>query len=121
MEFIAKAQNVHYSPYKIRPLADVIRGKNVVFALNWLSAYETRRTGCLYKVLASAVANAKNLQNLAPRDLFISELRVDQGPIYRYIKPGAQGRAMPQRKRFCHIKVVLGTTQDRKVQHGTKG
>jgi large subunit ribosomal protein L22 len=107
MQFIAKARYVHYSPYKLRPLADVVRGKNVTMALNWLVASATRRTNPLKKVLESAAANAKNLNNVEPTGLVIKDIRVDEGPRYQYFKPGAMGRANPQTRRFCHISIIL--------------
>ncbi len=107
MQFVAKARYVKYSPYKLRPIVDVIRGKGVGYALNWLATYQTRRTEPIKKVLESAVANAKNVSNVDIRDLAIKEIRVDQGPIFRYYKPGAMGRAMVQRKRQSHISVIL--------------
>lgn len=107
MQFIAKTKYVWYSPYKLRPLADVIRGKGAVEAINWLTVYGTKRSIPLMKTLASAVANAKDLQNLTPADLTVKEIRIDQGPIRRYFKPGAQGRAMPQRSRQSHIQVIV--------------
>ena len=107
MQFVAKARYVSYSPYKIRPLADVIRGKNAGYALNWLMAYKTQRTEALTKLLASAIANAKHLKNIDSSKMMIKEIKVDGGPIHRYFKPGAQGRAMPQRRRLCHMSVIL--------------
>ena len=59
------------------------------------------------KLLASAVANAKNLKDVDATQLRVKEIRVDQGPMYRYFKPGAMGRANVQRKRFSHLSVVL--------------
>jgi large subunit ribosomal protein L22 len=61
----------------------------------------------LKKVIESAVANAKNGKNIEATELLIKDIRVDQGPIFRYFKPGAMGRANPQRKRLSHISVVL--------------
>ena len=110
MQFIAKARYVWYSPYKIRPLADVVRGKSATYALNWLSVYNTKRAMPLMKLIESAVANAKNLNSVAPEHLSIKEIKVDQGPIHRYFKPGAMGRAMIQRRRLCHISVILEST-----------
>ncbi|HEX2977791.1 MAG TPA: 50S ribosomal protein L22 [Candidatus Babeliales bacterium] len=107
MQFSAKAKFVRYSPYKLRPLADVIRGKNAQYALHWLETYKTRRSVPLKKMLMSAVANAKNLNELSPNDLVIKDLRIDEGPIIRYYKPGAMGRANIQRKRLCHLSVIL--------------
>jgi len=107
MKFVAIAKYVRYSPYKLRPLANVIRGKEVTYALNWLSTYRTKRAVPVQKIIESAVANAKNVNNVDPSLLFVKEIRIDQGPIQRYFKPGAMGRAMPQRKRLCHLSVIL--------------
>ncbi|HBY05572.1 MAG: Ribosomal protein L22 [candidate division TM6 bacterium GW2011_GWE2_42_60] len=107
MRFVAKTKYVWYSPYKLRPLADIIRGKGAVDALKWLSMYGTSRSVALQKTLASAVANAHDREQVKPADLKVCEVRIDQGPVRRYFKPGAQGRAMPQRKRQCHITVIV--------------
>lgn len=107
MEFTAKARYLSYSPYKLRPLVDVVRGKNALYAINWLRTYRSQRSEVVKKVLDSVLANAKNLKNIEPENLVIKEICVDQGPIHRYFKPGAQGRANPQRKRLCHMKIVL--------------
>lgn len=114
MKFTAKTMYLQYSPYKIRPLADVIRGKQALDALHWLSMYCTRRSEPLKKTLASAMANAKDREQVAPADLVVCEVRIDQGPIRRYIKPGAMGRATPQRSRQCHITVVVESKSKKK-------
>lgn len=115
MEYTAKARYVSYSPYKLRPLADVIRGKRADYALGWLSTYASQRTQPLKKTLQSAIANAKNRSDIAVQDLVIKELRVDQGPIFRYYKPGAMGRANVLRRRFSHISVILERVNDSKT------
>ena len=107
MQFIAKAKYIHYSPYKLRPIVDVIRGKNAQYALNWLATYAVQRVRPIAKVLQSAVANAKNNSNISAENLIIRDFRVDQGPIYKYFKPGAMGRPTVLRKRFSHINVIL--------------
>lgn len=107
--FKARALFVQYSPYKLRPVANVVRGKGVGYALNWLTTYKTQRVEAIKKTIESAVANAKDLSNVEPSLLFIKDIRVDHGPIRRYFKPGAQGRAKPQRNRSCHISVTVQT------------
>jgi large subunit ribosomal protein L22 len=109
MQFIAKARYVWYSPYKLRPLADVIRNKDVEYALSWLTTYRTKRSKPIKKALESAVANAQHTKQIQPGSLRIKDIRVDQGPMHRYVKPGAMGRAMVHRKRLCHISVILET------------
>jgi large subunit ribosomal protein L22 len=115
MQFVAKARYVRYSPYKLRPLADVIRGKNAQYALYWLSTCRMKKAEPVSKTLASAAANAKDLQNIEIDKLFVKDIRVDQGPSYRYYKPGAMGRANPYRKRFSHINIVLESVDMKEV------
>lgn len=107
MQFSAKLRYVRFSPYKLRPLADVVRGKDVQFAINWLSTYAIKRARPLKKMIQSAVANALTLNNMQAEELIIADLRVDEGPMYRYYKPGAMGRATVLRKRFSHVSVIL--------------
>ena len=107
MQFTAKARYVSYSPYKLRPLADVIRGKNALYAINWLRTFRSQRSEAVKKVLDSAIANAKHRKDVGPEALIVREICIDQGPIHRYFKPGAQGRASAQRNRLCHMKIVL--------------
>ncbi|MBA3751994.1 50S ribosomal protein L22 [Candidatus Dependentiae bacterium] len=108
-QYGATAKYIPYSPYKLRPIADIVRGKDVLYALRWLTTYRTRRVQSIKKVLESAVANAKNRNNVDSSALMIKEICVDQGPIQKYFKPGAQGRAQIQRRRLCHISVTLQT------------
>ncbi len=113
MQFCAKARFIKFSPYKLRPVADVIRGKNAQYALNWLATHVTQRTEPVAKVLKSAVANAVQQGKCDPTQLVITDLRVDQGPMFRYFKPGAMGRSTILRKRLSHIQVVVQPVQPR--------
>jgi large subunit ribosomal protein L22 len=107
MRFVAKAKYIRCSPYKLRPLAAAIRGKGAVYALGMLKTAAMRRAVPMLKVLESAVANAKDRGNVEIAQLLIKEFRVDQGPMFRYFKPGAMGRSMMQKKRLCHLSVIL--------------
>ena len=109
VQFSAKAKYIRYSPYKLRPIADVIRNKDVVYALRWLSTYRTQRATPIKKALESAVANARQHTKSDISALTVKEIRIDQGPIHKYFKPGAMGRAMVQRKRMSHISIILQT------------
>lgn len=113
MQFKAHARYIPYSPYKLRPIVDVIRGKDMRYALAWCSANKNRRMMPVIKLLDSAFANLSQVQLMEPEKILITKIIVDQGPMRRYFKPGAQGRAMPQRRRFCHISVELKPKQER--------
>lgn len=107
MKFNAVAKFVKYSPYKLRPIVDEIRGKSVKFALGWLAAHGAKKTVPVKKLIESASANAKHLHDIEKNDLYVCEIKVDQGPTFKYFKPGAMGRSNVYRKRLSHISVVL--------------
>lgn len=107
MQFSAKCKFLSISPFKLRPFADVVRGKKVDQAVKWLSTVTVKRSVPIRKMIESAAANAKDLHNIAMSDLKIIDIRIDGGPIYKYYKPGAMGRSNPYRKRFSHASVIL--------------
>ena len=86
-----------------------MRGKNVQQALLWLATCALKKAIPVKKVIESAAANAMQRGGFAPADLFIEKLYVDQGPIRKYFKPGAMGRANIQRSRKSHINVELAS------------
>lgn len=107
MQFSAKNRFIGISPFKLRPVADVVRGKNVEQAIKWLSTVAVKRVVPIKKMIESAAANAKDLHNISMSDLKIVDIRVDHGPKFTYYKPGAMGRSNPQNKRLSHASVIL--------------
>ncbi|MCF7899042.1 50S ribosomal protein L22 [Candidatus Babeliales bacterium] len=105
----AISKYVRVSPYKLRPFVDVVRGYSVDRALAWLQNCEIKRVRPIIKTIFSAYSNGKNTQTdiSSMQDLLIKEIRIDQGPIIKYFKPGAMGKANIQRKRLSHIQVEL--------------
>ena len=105
----ALSRNVRISPFKLRVYVDSIRGKNVGAAVAWLHAQSLNRVVPIAKTLVSAYHNARqsdpSIVDMA--QMRIKEIRVDQGPVMRYFRPGAQGRACPQRTRLSHISVIV--------------
>lgn len=104
----AKAQlnNYRQSPRKVRLVADTLRGKKVEEAITNLSFIPKRSALPLQKLLASALANAKNL-SLSPENLIVKEIRVDAGPTLYRRRPRSRGMANPIRKRTSRVSVVL--------------
>jgi large subunit ribosomal protein L22 len=106
----ANCKYIRVSPYKLRPFIDVIRGKSLDNAVAWLKTCAVQRVRPVLKTLLSAYANAKvaHPDFVTSMDkLVIKEIFVDQGPIIRYFKPGAMGRACPQNRRLSHLQVFL--------------
>ena len=112
MQFVAKARYVQFSPYKLRAYVDVVRGKNAQYALHWLATCAVRRVEPIQKMIASAVANAQHADSqIDAADLIVMDIRVDQGPMVKYFRPGAMGRANVQKRRMCHLSVMLESKQ----------
>jgi large subunit ribosomal protein L22 len=104
---LATARYVRMTPMKCRRVIDLVRGMPVGEALDVLRFDVHAASDPIYKVLASAVANAENNKQLDRRDLFISQAYVDEGPTLKRFRPRAQGRAYRIRKRTSHITVVV--------------
>jgi len=108
MEAKAVAKYIRMSPRKIRRVAELIRGKNVGQAINILHFTRKEATIPLEKVLRSAVSNMLNIEGSSkvdPDELFIKELRVDEGITLRRFRAASMGRAVRIRKRTSHITI----------------
>jgi len=95
------------SPFKVRLVADLIRGLPVDRALEILSFTKKESAGVIKKVLESAIANAEHNRNWDIEDLKIFSVNVDEGPRQNRWMPRAKGRATPICKRSSHIKIEL--------------
>jgi large subunit ribosomal protein L22 len=103
------------SARKARLVADLVRGKKVEDAINILGLTPKKASPILQKTIMSAVANAKVAAeenvSLSDSDFVIKEVRVDEGPTMKRIRPRAQGRAFRILKRTSHIKVIVAPVQ----------
>ncbi len=106
---IAQLRFLRTSPRKMRLVADVIRGRDVVRALNSLTLLNKKPAKYLLKLLRSAVANAKHNNDLAVENLRVKKITVDNGPMLKRWMPKAHGRATPVRERTSHIYLALET------------
>ena len=104
---LAQARYVRTSPMKCRRVIDLVRGMDAAEALDVLRFAPQAASEQVGKVLASAIANAEHNKQLDPRDLFISQAYVDEGPTMKRFRPRAQGRAFRIRKRTSHITIVV--------------
>jgi large subunit ribosomal protein L22 len=103
----ASARYLRVSPRKARRIIDIVRGTKATQALDVLKFDEHAASEDVYKVVASAIANAEHNQRLDPDTLWISEAYVDEGPTLKRFRPRAQGRAYRIRKRTSHVTVVV--------------
>ena len=103
----AIARQVRISATKSRRVVDLVRGMAVTDALDTLKFAPQAASDPVYKVVASAAANAEQTHNLRRDDLFISAAFVDEGVTMRRIRPRAKGSASRILKRSSHITVVV--------------
>jgi large subunit ribosomal protein L22 len=108
----AQARYVRVTPMKARRVVDLIRGRQADQALAVLRFAPQSASEPVYKVLASAVANARHRAELESRrldveDLVVETAYVDEGPTLKRFRPRAQGRAFRVRKRTSHITIVV--------------
>ncbi|MBD0021094.1 50S ribosomal protein L22 [Gordonia sp. (in: high G+C Gram-positive bacteria)] len=103
----ATARFVRVTPMKARRVLDLIRGKDVDEALDILRFAPQSASEPVYKVLASAIANATNNLGVDRRTLVVNTAFADEGPTLKRFQPRTQGRAFRIRKRTSHITVVV--------------
>ena len=117
VESVARVRHIRVTPMKARRVVNMIRGKQATEALAILKFAPQGASDPVYKLVASAIANAKvkaDASNtyLDEQDLFVSEAFVDEGTTLKRFQPRAQGRAFQILKRTSHITVVLATPEE---------
>ncbi len=103
----ASARFVRFTPQKARRVVDMVRGMAVQDALNALQFAPQAASETVYKVLASAVANAETTEGLDAGTLVLTKAMVDEGPTMKRWRARAQGRASRINKRTSHITLVV--------------
>jgi large subunit ribosomal protein L22 len=104
---MARVRYLRVSPTKARRVVDLVRGMPAREALEVLRFAPQEVSSHVYKVVASAVANAEHNGRLDADSLVIRDAYVDEGPTFKRFRPRAQGRAYRIRKRTSHITVVV--------------
>ena len=117
VESIARVKHIRVTATKARRVVNLIRGKQAMEALAILKFAPQAASEPVYKLVASAIANARikaDASNsfLDEQDLFVSEAFVDEGTTLKRFQPRAQGRAFQILKRTSHITIKLSTPDE---------
>jgi large subunit ribosomal protein L22 len=107
VEVKAVAKDTGMPAGKIRPLADLVRGKKVDEALTLLRYASSPKARLIAKVVRSAVANAENNFQMEPADLMVVKINIDVARSMRRYRPRSRGRASPIRKNSSHVTVIV--------------
>jgi len=106
-DFQAKLRFLPLSAQKVRLVVDLVRGKDVVEAMEMLRFVQKRSAQPVRKLLASAVSNAEENFGVSRDDLYVAKIFADEAPTRRWRRFGARGRFKPILRRTSHVTVVL--------------
>ena len=116
VDSIARVKHIRVTPQKARRVVALIKGKQAQEALAILKFAPQSASEPIYKLVESAVANArvkadKDGEYLDEQDLYVRNAYVDEGTTLKRFQPRAQGRAFQIKKRTSHITVELATPE----------
>ena len=108
MEGKARIRNASVAPRKARLVADLVKNQYVDDALNQLLFTSKAAAPVIYKLIQSAAANAQYQDpGVVVANLYVKEIRVDEGITRKWIRHRARGMADRIFKRQSHITVIV--------------
>ncbi|MBD3379235.1 MAG: 50S ribosomal protein L22 [Candidatus Omnitrophica bacterium] len=113
----AKAKYIRMSARKARLVTDLVKGKTVEEANFIFESAGKRACGPIKKVVASAFANLNQnrQEKILAKDVVISAISADDGPMFRRYRAATMGRATPIRHRTSHVYVELDSAVQEKT------
>ncbi|NMA13031.1 MAG: 50S ribosomal protein L22 [Chloroflexi bacterium] len=106
-DITAKLRNYGVSAQKVRLVINLVRGKSVNDALNILKFTNKVSAEPVYKLIASAAANAEENFGMDRNDMVVHSIFCDEGATRKWRYFGARGRFKPILRRSSHVTVVL--------------
>lgn len=123
MEAIAKLNNVPSSPRKMRLVAGLVRGQNVSKALALLKFEANGGAEKIEKLLLSALSNWQQKNEdarIEDSNLYIKEIKVDEGKMLKRLRPAPQGRGHRIRKRSNHVTLIIDSRPEEEINVSKK-
>jgi large subunit ribosomal protein L22 len=114
--FTSEVRGHRGSPRKAGLIAGLIRGKNVSTALDLLN-FNTKKAAVNFKKCLNAAITDAELAGADTTALFVSESRVDNGPVIKRFQPKDRGRAHQILKPLAHITISV---EERSAQAGAR-
>lgn len=100
-------RNLRISSKKVNLVANLVRGKTVEDAINFLSFTPKRSAKPLMETIRSAAANAEQNFKQQRSTLVVSKIIVNEGATFKRFRPVSRGRSHPILKRTTHITVEV--------------
>jgi large subunit ribosomal protein L22 len=119
MQAIAKLKNVPTSPRKMRLVAGLVRGQSVNKALGLLKFEANAGAEKIEKLLLSALSNWQQANadaRIEDSNLYIKEIKVDEGKMLKRLRPAPQGRGHRIRKRSNHVTIIIDSRVEEELQ-----
>ena len=107
MDVKAEHRYAKISAFKVREVTREIQGLPAEAALEIVRLIPKKSAQLISKVLASAIANAENNNNLRAVNLVIKSAIAGEGPTMKRMHTRARGGGARINKRSAHIKIVL--------------
>ncbi len=112
----AQLNRLRIAPRKVRLVSELIKGLPVAKAVSQLTFSKKRSASPLMKLVKSAVSNASNNFKIEKDNLYIKDIRVDEGQAMKRYMPRARGRAAVIKKRTSRITLVLREQEKPKIK-----
>lgn len=112
MEVKAVSKNTGISASKMRPLVDMVRGKNVDDALTILKFAPSPNARIVAKVIKTAVNSAENTYQMSPSNLKITGIFADEAQTLKRYRASARRRVSPILRRSSHITVIVDEQEE---------
>ena len=103
----ATQKNTRQTARKVRLVANAVRKKPLLEAMQQLAVMQRRASLVVMKVVRQAIANAQHNHGLSVDQLKLKNILVDPGQTYRRFQAVSRGRAHKILKRTCHVTVQL--------------
>ena len=110
MQATARTKFLRMSPFKVRRVLELVKGKTVQQALDTLHFTRKDAASPIYKTIHTAYSNLANQEEnerFDMQDVVIKTAFVDGGPSVKRFRPMSMGRAGKIRKRTSHITVIV--------------
>jgi len=115
MEALAKAKFQRFGRRKVAQVLDQIRGKSVLSAEQIADMLPRGCSTMVKKTVHSAAANLsiKLGRKTDPAVMWVTAAFADQGPMsqLRRVNAGPHGRAMPFKRKMCHLTVIVSDSK----------
>jgi large subunit ribosomal protein L22 len=107
MDVKAEHRYAKISAFKVREVTREIQGLPAEAALEIVRLIPKKPARLIAKVLASAIANAENNNNLRAVNLVVKQAVAGEGPTMKRMHTRARGGGARINKRTAHIKITL--------------